>query len=165
MPIYEFYCPGCHRIMNFLSKRVDTDRTPACPICKGGKLTRQVSRFAVGHGEGEGGEDEVMGDLPIDESRMEGAIEALAGEAEGLNEDDPRAAAQLMRKFSKMTGLDFNENMEEAIARMESGEDSEAIEQEMGDLMEGEEDPFVVSNRGRGPKRGAPTRDETLYDM
>jgi putative FmdB family regulatory protein len=164
MPIYEFYCPDCHRIMNFLSKRIDTKSTPPCPVCNGGRLTRQVSAFAVGHrGEG-GGEDDVMGDLPIDESRMEGAIEALASEAERLNEDDPRAAAELMRKFSSMTGLAFNEGMEEAIARMEAGEDPDAIEQEMGDLMDGDADPFVVGGKGRR-KRGAPMRDTTLYEM
>jgi putative FmdB family regulatory protein len=163
MPIYEFYCPACHRIMNFLSKRVDTQSTPLCPICEGKKLTRQVSQFAVGGG-GDGGEDDVMGDLPIDESRMEGAIEALASDAEGLSEEDPKAAAQLMRKFSRMTGLDFNQNMEEAIARMEAGEDPEAIEQEMGALMDGDEDPFVVSVKGRR-KRGAPLRDNNLYEM
>ena len=56
-------------------------------------------------------------DLPVDESRMERAIESLAGEAEKINEDDPRQAAQLMRKFSQMTGLEFGEGVQEAIGR------------------------------------------------
>ena len=33
MPIYEFYCPHCHRVFNFLSRAVNTDKTPDCPQC------------------------------------------------------------------------------------------------------------------------------------
>jgi len=31
MPIYEFACPKCRVIFNFLSKRVSPDRLPVCP--------------------------------------------------------------------------------------------------------------------------------------
>ena len=112
-----------------------------------------------------------MGDLPIDESKMESAIEALASDAESMNEDDPRAAARLMRKFSNMTGMEFNDGMQQALDRMESGEDPEAIEADMGDVMN-EEDPFVMpGQKGQKPlgksgrTRAAPRRDETLYDL
>jgi hypothetical protein len=58
--------------------------------------------------------------------------------------------------------------MEEAIGRQEAGEDPDAIEQEMGDLMDTDE-PFVQSGkkggRGRRPKDRAPDRDPTLYEM
>jgi putative FmdB family regulatory protein len=173
MPIYEFYCSDCNHLMNFLSKSVNTTAAPTCPHCRGERLSRQVSQFAVTHGgEADGGEgDDPLGDLPIDEAKMEGAIEALAGEAENLNEEDPRAAAQLMRKFSSMTGLNFNEGVEEAIARMEAGDDPEAIEAEMGSLMDDDADPFVLAGQkksrgkgGQGRRRG-PIRDQTLYDM
>ena len=164
MPIYEFYCPDCHRIYSFLSKSVNTSGRPRCPGCKGRKLRREVSTFAM---TGKAEESDGMDDLPIDESKMESAITALAGEAEGMNEDDPRAAARLMRKFSSMTGLEFNENMEQAMQRMEAGEDPEKIEQEMGDMMGEDEDPFILpSKKGgkkddRAAKRGAPGRDAT----
>jgi len=168
MPIYEFYCPDCHVIMNFFSRSVNTEKAPKCPHCKKRKLHREVSLFATGSG---GGDEEGMDDLPIDESKMESAIEALASEAESINEDDPRAAANLMRKFSNMTGMEFNEGMENALQRMEAGEDPEAIEADMGDVMN-EEDPFVMpgskgaKSKGKhGRKRGAPRRDETLYDL
>jgi len=169
MPIYEFYCPDCHTVFNFLSKAVNTDKRPVCPRCKGRELQREVSLFAMTHRSGE--DDEGMDDLPIDESRMESAVNTLAGEAENINEDDPRAAAGLMRKFSKMTGLEFNENMEQALQRMEAGEDPEAIEAEMGDSLEGDEDPFLLpgqkgaKRRAGGRPRGAPRRDRTLYEM
>jgi hypothetical protein len=57
--------------------------------------------------------------------------------------------------------------MEEALRRMERGEDPEQVEAEMGDLLE-TEDPFVFGGkkgRGGGGVRRAPTRDETLYDL
>jgi len=33
MPIYEFACPKCRVIYNFLSQRVNPGRLPACPKC------------------------------------------------------------------------------------------------------------------------------------
>ncbi len=180
MPIYEFYCPDCHMIMSFFARGVGTKNEPSCPHCGREGLPREVSMFAAvkrgksDTGSGEPGEGGGMDDLPIDEARMERAIEALAGDAESVNEDDPRAAAQLMRKFSNMTGLEFNQGMQEALGRMEAGEDPEQIEQEMGDLMDGEE-PFVLAGgkggkdkKGRargGRSRGAPRRDPKLYDL
>lgn len=167
MPMYEFYCDPCHTVYTFFSRKIDTQSCPACPRCAK-RLQRQVSLFAM---TGTAAEDDGMGDLPIDESRMEQAMETLAGEAENINEDDPRQAAQLMRKFSRMTGMEFGESMESAIERLEAGEDPAAIEAEMGSAME-DEDPFVLpGNKGRRKSgtglsgRGAPRRDPKLYEM
>ena len=107
--------------------------------------------------------------LPIDESKMENAMQALAGEADSINEEDPRQAADLMRKLSDMTGLKLGPGMQEALARMEQGEDPETIEAEMGNLLE-EEDPFEFPGKSAGQgqgetKRAAPLRDDTLYDL
>ncbi len=33
MPIYEYACPKCRVIFNFLSKRIKPDRLPVCPKC------------------------------------------------------------------------------------------------------------------------------------
>ena len=94
-------------------------------------------------------------------------MQMLAGEADTINEDDPRQAAQLMRKLTRMTGLDLGDGMEEALSRMEQGEDPEKIEAEMGDLLKGD-DPFQLKSK-KGPAgrqgRRAPERDETLYDL
>ena len=91
----------------------------------------------------------------------------LAGEAENINEDDPRQAANLMRKLTDMTGLELGAGMQEALKRMEAGEDPDAIESEMGDLLEGEEPFLLPEKKGKGTaeKRPAPQRDETLYDL
>ena len=108
-----------------------------------------------------------LDDLPFDESKMEKAMQMLAGEAENINEDDPRQAANLMRKLTDMTGLELGAGMQEALKRMEAGEDPDAIEAEMGDLLEGEEPFLLPEKKGKGTaeKRPAPQRDETLYDL
>ena len=162
MPIYEFYCEDCNTIFNFFSRSVNTTKRPGCPRCSR-KLSRQMSAFAV-TGRAKGSED--GDDLPFDESRMEKAMEALAGEAENINEDDPRQAANLMRKLTDMTGLELGPGMTEALRRMERGEDPDQIEAELGDLLESE-DPFQAAGKKGGGtgKRPPPRRDETLYEL
>jgi putative FmdB family regulatory protein len=164
MPIYEFYCEDCNTIFNFFSKSVNTTKKPKCPQCKTQTLSRQMSAFAFTGKAKEGGD---MDDLPIDESKMEKAMQMLAGEAEKINEDDPRQAANLMRKLTDMTGLELGPGMQEALKRMEAGEDPDAIEAEMGDLLE-EDEPFALPEKkgaAKGMRRPAPRRDETLYDL
>lgn len=163
MPIYEFYCPRCNTLFSFFSRGINTTARPPCPRCRQVRLTRQMSAFAV-TGRAKGAED--GDDLPIDEHRMEQAMQALAREAEHVNEDDPRQAAALMRKLSHLTGMELGPGMDEAIRRMERGEDPEAVEAEMGDLLESEE-PFVLPSRKGGARgrRPPPRRDETLYEL
>ncbi|NVM20542.1 MAG: zinc ribbon domain-containing protein [Desulfobacterales bacterium] len=162
MPIYEFYCEDCNTIFNFFSRSVNTTKRPLCPKCKQKKLKRQMSTFARLTGAKEEGD---MGDLPINEANMERAMNLLAREADGINEDDPRQAANLMRKFSDITGLNLGPGMEEALKRMEASEDPEQLEAEMGDLIEDEE-PFILDQKKvRGVKRSRPHRDERLYEL
>ena len=167
MPIYEFYCQQCNTIYNFFARTINTVKIPNCPHCQDAPLQRKVSLFAAISSSGrkdEGAADANM--PPIDEARMEQAMGMLAREAEHLNEDDPRQAAQLMRKLSDATGLKMGAGMEEALSRMERGEDPEKIEAEMGDLLEGEE-PFVLetASKGNRSKKPAPKVDETLYEL
>ena len=167
MPIYEFYCDGCNTIYNFFSKTINTTANPDCPRCKRRALKRQVSLFAATGRAKEGGEGGAD-DLPIDEAKMEKAVESLAGEAEGMNEEDPRQAAKLMRKFSSMTGMEMGPGMQEAIKRMEAGEDPEKVEAELGPRIE-QEEPFILPGQKGKPAAGrlrpAPRRDPTLYEL
>ena len=162
MPIYEFYCPECHMLFSFFSRTINTEKVPPCPKCNRSKLDRQMSSFAVLRGAKEDLDD----GLPdIDESKLEKAMTALASEAERINEDDPKQAAQLMRKLTHMTGLELGGGMEEALRRMEAGEDPEQIEAEMGDLLE-EEDPLVFQGQKKsGSRKRPPRNDETLYEL
>jgi len=160
MPIYEFYCTPCNTIFSFFSKSVNTSKIPDCPKCTR-LLKRQVSLFAcIDRSRQESGSE----DFPIDESRLESAMTRLSSEAEKLNENDPRQAARLMRMFSDMTGVKLGDGMQEALNRLESGEDPDAIEAEMGDVLESE-DPFQPGQTRNRGKKSAPLRDETLYDL
>jgi putative FmdB family regulatory protein len=165
VPIYEFYCRDCHRIFSFLARRTGISKRPSCPRCGRKPLDRRVSRFAVSRGRSEPVSDE-MPDL--DEARLERAMSSLAGEAERIDEEDPRAVAGLMRRLYDATGLQLGPGMEEAIRRMEAGEDPDKIEDEMGELLEGE-DPFAGGERSglRDLRRRfePPSVDETLYEL
>jgi hypothetical protein len=126
-----------------------------------------VSLFAISKGRKESeGED---ADLPegLDEGRLEKAMESLAGEVDGLDEENPRQAARLMRRLFEATGMPVGGGMEEALRRMESGEDPDKIEEELGDALE--DDPL-----GAGPKKRIrrlarrmlpPSVDPHLYEM
>lgn len=165
MPVYEFYCPDCHALYQFLSRRVDTQTLPACPACPRPALERRVSLFAVtGHAAEPGAEEE---ELPADEAKLEQAMMALADEAADVDDEDPRQAARLMQRLAEMTGMEMGPAMREAMGRLEAGEDPDQIEEEMGEALDG--DPFLGAGEGarRGRLRRAlpPRRDETLYEM
>jgi len=163
MPIYEFYCRRCNTIYSFFSRTINTDKVPNCPKCRRVKLKKQMSIFSRVSGKENKAADDGM--PHIDEAKMEKAAAMLAGEADKINEDDPRQAAMLMRKLSDATGMNLGPGMEEALSRMERGEDPEKIEAEMGDLLEGEE-PFIFGEkRKKGTGKPRPRIDETLYDL
>lgn len=171
MPVYEFYCSDCHRIFNFLARRANTRKKPECPKCGKKKLERKLSLFAVSRNLEEK-DDDLFPDCDIDEARMERIMEDLAREADGVDEDDPRQAGRLMRKLFDATGVDPGSAMNEAIRRMESGEDPDQVEADMGDILE-QEDPFAGSKKKGGKmnlknlrrKFLPPSMDETLYDL
>ncbi len=164
MPIYEFYCPQCNTIYKFFSRTVNTEKIPYCPNCKTVKLERRVSTFATLSGEHNDmdTDDEFAG---IDEQRMERVLASLANEAEHIDENNPKQMASLMRKFAKEAGINFGEGMEEAIRRMEKGEDPEQIEEELGDVIENE-DPILMKSfhKIKGRKK-RPKIDDHLYDL
>ncbi|MBN1443409.1 MAG: zinc ribbon domain-containing protein [Planctomycetes bacterium] len=167
MPIYEFYCPDCHRVFQFLSRRVGVTRRPDCPKCGRAEIEKQFSIFSVSRGREQPGEHDDL-DIDIDEAQAEKAMELIAREAEGIDEEDPRAAARLMRRFSELTGLELGEGMEEAVRRMEAGEDPDSIEAEMGDALDGEEPirakrPGAMSQLRR--RFLPPSVDPELYEL
>ena len=162
MPIYEFYCPLCNMIFNFFSRTVNTEKQPICPLCNKTRLHRHMSTFATPRNINEE-EDSPLPDM--DETRMEKAMTLLAKEAENIDENNPKHAADLMRKLTDMTGMNLGPGMEEALKRMEAGEDPEKIESEMGDILENE-DPFELKQISMKSKKYQPPRvDDKLYDL
>ncbi len=165
MPIYEFYCQQCHTIFNFFSRTINTEKVPDCPRCKNVALERKMSMFA--HTGKVEEKNAGLDDFPLDESKMEKAMQMLEKEAGLMNEDDPRQAADLMRRLSDMTGIRLGDGMNEALCRLEKGDDPDSIEAEMGDLLENE-DPFILPETKGQPAKNKPVTphvDETLYDL
>ncbi|MBN1277548.1 MAG: zinc ribbon domain-containing protein [Deltaproteobacteria bacterium] len=162
MPIYEFYCKKCHTIFNFFSSTVNTEKRPLCPGCKRVRLDRQMSLFSISR-KPEIDEDNSLEGM--DEARMESAMTFLAKESEYIDENDPRQAATLMRRLKEMTGMDLGPGIEEAIARMEAGEDPEKIEAEMGDFLDDEDSSGFRQRPARSRKYRPPQVDERIYDL
>jgi len=151
MPIYEFYCPHCHRLFTFLSRTVDTRKTPLCPRCRRPELRRRVSSFAISKGRKEVESAPEMPELPpgFDEARLEKVMSRLARDAESIDENDARQGARLMRQVFEAAGLPVGTGMDEALKRMEAGEDPEKVEAEMGDVFE--QDPFAAAGGAEPP--------------
>ena len=129
MPIYEFYCPDCHAIYSFFSRQVNTDAKPLCPHCTCLALERQVSLFSVSNNRSLQNRDEMVG---IDEDRLESALMSMAGDLDKVD-NDPRQVAGAMRKLFATSGLKIGDGMEDAMARVEAGEDPEVVEGDLGD--------------------------------
>lgn len=168
MPLYEFYCRPCHTIFTFRSQQVDTATLPACPRC-GKPLKREVSVFAhrvrgaVTEGEGEEGAA----------SRMEVMAAQLGERLQALDDDDadPRDAVRMMRELAASGGMSFNKEVQEAMARIEAGEDPEKIDEEFREVFDSE-NPF---SEGGDDEAGAgmsllrmvraPARDPNWHEL
>jgi len=172
MPIYEFACPKCRVIFSFLSKRADPDRLPVCPKCCNKKMTKQVSRFAMPRGlkepsaKPEGDTDE--GPMPdFEDPRVMRAMSEMERDMEHLDENNPKHMAHMMRKMKDILPPGtMPKEMDIAIKRLESGEDPEKIEEDMGDVlgdfMGGPEEEEGMGGYGGGG--GGYSRDSGLYD-
>ena len=166
MPIYEFYCENCHTVFNFFSQRVNTEKRPDCPKCDRSRLERQVSVFSVSRNRAEQGSDPFEG---VDENRLEQAIMSMAGELEGLDPDNPQRAARAMRKVMDQAGIELGGGVEEAIGRLEAGDDPDEIEATLGNSFDDDANPFSVKSRSMlgaiRRKYLPPKTDPALYDL
>ena len=117
MPRYDYRCKECqHTFTLAYPSYEDVEHTtPACPKCVSTNLSRLIRRVAFAMG---------------DEARME----RLADPArlDGLDEDDPRAMARLMREMASEVGEEAGPEFHEAVDRLEAGESIDSIEQSLG---------------------------------
>jgi len=117
MPIYEYHCEKCRRTTSVLTTRVSEKVNAVCAHCGGKKMRRLMSRFAMPRSE---------------ESR----IESLADPSKmgGIDENDPRSVARMMKRMGQEMGDEFNgPEFDEAVQELESGGD-------LGDDGSGEDD-------------------------
>ena len=119
MPIYEYECRDCRRVVSLLVLRPGSATAPACPRCGGAALTRLLSRFATPKSE---------------EARME----ALAGSNSlgDVDENDPASVARFMKHMGRELGDDLGDDFEGAV--------DEAMAESEGDR--GEEDAGTPSD-------------------
>jgi putative FmdB family regulatory protein len=118
MPIYEFYCFDCRKKVSIFYRTLSAAQTaePVCPICGGKRLHRLVSRVRVLHS---------------DEDRLERLADSAL--MSGLEAEDPRALARMMREMQHELGDEADDpELEELIGRMEAGESPDAIEASLG---------------------------------
>jgi putative FmdB family regulatory protein len=173
MPIYEFSCAKCRMIFSFLSKRLNPDRLPVCPKCGSPKMEKQLSSFATPKGAkepaaaGGGGPDgPEEGGPEMDDPRMMRAMAEIERDMDHLDENNPKHMAHIMKKMKDaMPPGSMPKEMDEAIRRLEKGEDPEKIEADMGDVLgaamggPAEEDDM---SGFAGPS--SYSRDSTLHD-
>jgi len=101
MPIYEYLCEACKRRVSVRVPRMG-EEAERCPRCGGGPLTRLVSRFALARSE---------------ESRLD----RLADDATlaGVDENDPRSVARLMKRMGQEMGEEAGPEFEQAMEELE----------------------------------------------
>jgi putative FmdB family regulatory protein len=109
MPIYEYECGDCRRVVSLLVLRPSSAPAPSCPRCGGSALVRVLSRFATPKSE---------------EARL-----AALGDATNfgdLDENDPGSVARFMKRMGREMGDELGDDFDEAVdeAMAESGEDT-----------------------------------------
>ena len=105
MPVYEYLCKDCNRRVSVLLRKLDDK--PICPNCKGKKLERRFSRFAV-RGTYKDVYEDILGDNQL---------------TKGMLSNDPRAMADWNKRMMRgmETGHEPTE-YDEHLERMEKGE-------------------------------------------
>jgi putative FmdB family regulatory protein len=165
MPIYEYLCPECNVVFSFMVKNVKTAKKAYCPRCGNTKtMERVMSKFALsGHtrkstgddtGSGSSGEGGGADDMPDLSPGQEREMMRLMSQIEGMDENDPKQMGTLMRKMSEITGEGLDPEMEEAVRRLEAGEDPDKIEEDLGDL-----------GMGDGGGMAGPSYDDGMYSL
>ena len=167
MPIYEYACPKCCVVFNFLSKKVNPAGSPRCPKCAHRKLTKQMSRFAMVQPRSSGVDPETR-PLPdgmpgFDDPKMVRAMAEMEQETMALDHDNPRHLARILKKLKAiLPASTLPKEFDQAVKRLEGGEDPETLEAEMGpvldELMGGNERPGKRSSQSY-------THDPGLYDF
>lgn len=104
MPIYEYRCQACRKRTSVFVRSMTSKVKANCEHCGSLKLSRLISRVAVGRSS--------AGDLDdFDESMLA-----------DVDENDPRSVARFARRMRDEMGEDMGPEFDEAIEQMEAGE-------------------------------------------
>jgi hypothetical protein len=189
MPIYEYYCPDNHTIYQFYAKTLAQGATtPRCPDNPKFRLRKMLSAFAI---TGGGAGDEAAEKKPADaadsaeDRKLDAAMGAMEREFAGLDENNPKAMAHMMRRMSEVSGEKLDGQLEEVVRKLEEGADPDSLEDALGPdhpsedsgdpegggmgldadspAMAGEKEQKEPRHRFKA-RRTAPRRDPRLHD-
>ncbi len=115
MPIYEYRCLDCGKKNTLIILSIKAGSDVKCKFCGSKNLQKLVSRVAIRLSE---------------ESRLEKLSDPSI--LSGIDENDPRSVAKLMKKLGKEFGDDLEPDFKDSI--------EEALEEEMKKEKEREEE-------------------------
>lgn len=120
MPAYDFRCTSCQRRTTLRFQSI-VDYDPAvpqtCPHCGKNTLVRHIKRVRVLRG---------------DDARMNN-IDDFAS-LEGIEDADPVTMGRFMRQMAESVGEPMDDDFNEVVDRLESGQSLEAIDQSLPDI-------------------------------
>jgi putative FmdB family regulatory protein len=108
MPIYEYRCQACGRTSSFLFLSQNESMTQVCQRCGSPSLERVLSRVHVRLSE---------------ETRLERLADPSAWA--GVDENDPKSVAKVLKKMGQEMGEDFPGEVDELV---EEAMDSQAAD-------------------------------------
>ncbi|OGO53266.1 MAG: hypothetical protein A2148_09060 [Chloroflexi bacterium RBG_16_68_14] len=104
MPIYEYRCQDCRKRTSVFVRSMGAAVEARCQHCGSSKLSRLISRVAVGRSSSSSSED-------FDERMLA-----------DVDESDPRSMARFARRMRDQLGEDLGPEFDEAIEQMEAGQ-------------------------------------------
>ena len=102
MPIYEFRCDDCGKVIGVLMSMSDNSDGFRCPSCKKTSLKKLISRFTSPKSE---------------EARLENLSDP--SKWSGLDENDPKSMIDFMKKMGKEMGEEAGEDFDQMIEEAE----------------------------------------------
>jgi len=161
MPIYEFACPKCKVLYHFLSKRIQTDRSPVCPKCGHADLEKAISSFSMIKGS------EAQHPMPpegVSDTEVFRTMQQIEKDMVHMDESNPRHMASMLRKMqASMPDAALPKDWDVALSRMEAGENPDNIEADMGELLS-QSIRALASDPSASPQTSY-RKDPHLYDF
>jgi putative FmdB family regulatory protein len=140
MPIYEYRCAACGRKVSLFfgsfsiaERRADAGEIE-CPRCGSRKLERLMSRVNMVRGGSSSDATDDMGGMDD--------MDDMGDMFNGLDDEDPRSVARWARRMKDSLGEDMGPEFDQALARIEAGEDPDKV---MEDI-----DPEAMGGMGAG---------------
>ena len=110
MPIYEYYCSRCNKIVSlFFKSLAEAEKSPnQCPECGKKEIQRLLSTVAT-----------------VTQKASESSLSKTPVS------NDPRSLARIMREMKQKSGQDYGSEFNEVVHRLEKGENPGSIERSL----------------------------------